>query len=105
MNVQMADPRDEAEAEVVEGLVDAWQRVGSLVVETDLRTRRGAGGRSSIDHVAVPHSLSSRCSVARTWTAESDHAWLDVSFADGENGHSWARERRGRPQRTRRKWR
>jgi len=90
LNVQLGEPSDEAESEVAEALTAAWQHVGSLAIESGSRTRRGARGNSTIDHVIVPHSWCSRCSVGRVWTNESDHAWLDahVGNVEGSTGRA-----------------
>jgi len=84
-NTQLNRPREEAEAAIAEGLVAAWQQASSLVVESDLQTRRGTGGQSAIDNVVVPHSVCLRCHIGRIWTAESDHAWLDANYASQES--------------------
>ena len=80
LNVQLGSPRDETETAVTEELTAAWHQLGSLVVESDLQTRRGASGHSTIDYIVVPHSVCLRCYLSRIWTAESDHAWLDASY-------------------------
>ncbi len=84
--MQVGDPRDDAEAAIAEKLSQGWEQVGSLIVDSGRRARRGVGGRSTIYHIVVPHNLCSRCSITRAWTAESGHAWLDTSFVDTEAG-------------------
>ena len=54
LNLQIWDPRDDTEVALTESLVNAWQSVGTTVVEHRLHTRRNSATRSTPDHVAVP---------------------------------------------------
>ncbi|MFM7987974.1 MAG: endonuclease/exonuclease/phosphatase family protein, partial [Candidatus Fonsibacter sp.] len=78
LNLQVHDPRCDAEVSDLERLQDAWHQVGARPVPSALATRRGGGGQVTLDHWIVPVGLSFDCKVLRQWTGESDHAWLEL---------------------------
>ena len=54
VNVQVAEPRTDAEAELTKSLVHVWAEAGSAPIHLSSATRKGASGSSQLDVVVAP---------------------------------------------------